>query len=81
MLEALLRLYWDEFVKWTIMEDCEWRLDILNNSLKELHSEFEVSNTLENDRISNKLKVFIFQLSTSARVEFLNCSCTTVLKV
>ena len=44
MLEDLWRLYWDEFVKWTKVEDCEWRLDILNNSVQELNSEFESSN-------------------------------------
>ena len=44
MLEALWRLYWDEIVKWTKVEDCEWRLDILNNSVQELNPEFESSN-------------------------------------
>ena len=55
MFESLWRLYWDEFVKWTKVEDCEWRLDILNNRVEELHSESESSNTLEDDQISNKL--------------------------
>ena len=67
MIEALWRLYWDEFVKWKKVENCEWRLDILNDGLQELNPEFESSNTLENDRISNNLKVFVYQ-STSAYV-------------
>ena len=61
MLEALWRLYWDEFVKWTKVEDCGWRLNILNNSVQELNSEFESSNQLKNDQIRNKLEVFIYQ--------------------
>ena len=61
MLEALWRLYWDEFVKWTNVEDCEWRLDILNNSVQELNPEFESSKKLKNDQIRNKLEVFIYQ--------------------
>ena len=61
MLEALWRLYWDEIVKWTKVEDCEWRLDILNNSVQELNPEFESSKKLKNDQIRNKLEVFIYQ--------------------
>ena len=61
MLEALWRLYWDEFVKWTKVEDCEWRLDILYNSVQELNPEFESSNKFKNDQIRNKLEVFIYQ--------------------
>lgn len=51
MSEALCRLYWDQFVKLTKVKDCEWRLDIFNNSAEELNSEFESLNTLENDQI------------------------------
>ena len=36
-------------------------MDILNNSVQELHPKFESSNTLENDQISNKLEVFMSQ--------------------
>ena len=48
-------------------KSCRWYLNILNNSLQELSSGFESSNTLENDRINNKLMVFIYK-STSCYV-------------
>ena len=48
-------------------KSCRWYLNILNNSLQELSSGFESSNTLEDDRINNKLMVFIYQ-STSCYV-------------
>ena len=72
MLEALRRLYWDEFVKWTYVEDCEWRLDILNNNMQELHSQPESSNTFENYRISNKLEIFIYSVYSDLNQYFMS---------
>ena len=59
MVDALWRLYWSEFVKWTKIEDYEWRLLPLNNALDELHSEFDAADLriADKHRINEKLKV------------------------
>ena len=56
MVEALWRLYWVEFVKWTKSEDYEWRLDPLNNALDEFYAEFDLGQA-DKSRIPGKLKV------------------------
>ena len=71
MLEALWRLYWNQFIKWTKLEDCEWRLDISQSSLEELYSEFDnIDVGGDKTRICDKFKVFRhFSLRNNLLVE------------
>ena len=59
MVEALWRLYWQQFIQWIQMEDYSWRLDSLNIALEELYSEFTDQNiTTDMDNvIKEKLNV------------------------
>ena len=51
------RLYWEEFLKWLKMEDCECRLDHLNTLLEEFCHEFDDIDWLDKTRIEERTKV------------------------
>lgn len=60
MVEALWRLYWEEFIKWVKAEDYEWRLEPLVNALNEMYSEFDCDlQSIDKNRINEKLEVCI----------------------
>ena len=50
------RLYWEEFLKWLKMEDCECRLDHLNTLLEEFCHEFDDIGWLDKTRIEGRTK-------------------------
>ena len=56
MVEAMWRLYWEQFEKWLNNENYGWRLDILKANLLELSTEFE-GDDLDENRIKDKNKV------------------------
>ena len=58
VLEALWRVYWDRFIKWTKFEECDWRLDTLRNYILKLYSELDaLHKEFEMDQNQNKLQV------------------------
>lgn len=56
MVEAMLRLYWEEFKKWLKNEGYDYRLTALNAYLEELCSEFD-TQALEKINIKEKNQV------------------------
>ena len=58
MVEAMWRLYWEEFHKWLRNEEYEWRLDPLNRCLEELCTDFN-PESIERNKIQDKLQVFM----------------------
>ena len=74
MLEAIRRLYWEEFLKWLKIEDYEWRLDHLNTLLEEFYHEFDDIDTIDKTRIEERTEVrkgiLLITLTFSARTPF-----------
>ena len=64
MLEAMWRLFWEEFLEWLKRENYEWRSEHRNVFLQELHSEFNGEET-NKIRIKEKYQV-TFQFSSSS---------------
>lgn len=71
MLDALWRLYWEEFENWLEGEDYLWRLDVLKVNLKELPSEFD-SEDVDKKRIQEKLDVSTSKIFDKIGKYFLN---------
>ena len=56
MVEAMLRLHWEEFEKWLKNEGYDYRMDALNIYLEELCSEFD-TEALEKVNVKDKHQV------------------------
>ena len=74
MLEAMRRLYWEEFLKWLKIEDYEWRLDHLNTLLEEFCHECDDIDSIDKTRIKERTEVrkeiLLITLTFSPRTPF-----------